>query len=109
MSQANNANGHQRAKRRIASRLSLAGLLQLWLDQNRTTAYALAHKAGINRSILSKILSGMQRFVSPETISRLAVATKYEEAKLWQSHRNTHSVVADSAITQTRTRRNVRH
>ena len=82
------------AKRRIGPPRSLGDLIGRHLAKKRTTAAALARKAGIDKSLLSKVLSGKQRTMDHENIILLAKAMEIDWSKFYTAQRASKMVPA---------------
>lgn len=97
MTQRPKANPASARPRRISSALSLADLLRGYLDKNRTTAAKLCRKADILPSIVSKVLSGRQRYLDAQTVDKLAKATGIDLSRLYRAMRNSKSASVDKS------------
>lgn len=85
----------QRGQRIIGTTLSLDTLVSRWIARSRTTPISLARRAGINRSILSKILTGKQRWLMPDTAEKLANAMDIPVSKIYAAMRNKKSEIVE--------------
>lgn len=88
-------------KRVIGSKVSLAELVQRHLLRNRTKAASLARKAGINKSILSKVISGTQTFLMPEVVEKLAKAMGIHWSAIYAAIRKSKSDNVDKSAIET--------
>lgn len=90
-----------KSKRIIGSKVSLSEMVRRHLLRERTTAVKLAAKAGLNKSILSKILSGKQGTLMPDSVEKLANAMGVHWSKLYSAIRVTKSGIVDKSEIET--------
>ena len=88
-------------KRIIGSRVSLPELIQRYLLRNRTTAAKLSRKAGINKSIISKVISGQQRLLMPEVVEKLSSAMSIHWSVVYAAIRKSKSESVDKSGIET--------
>lgn len=77
--------------RRIGPPRSLGELIERHITRNRTTAAALARKAGVNKSLLSKVISRKQRTMDHENILLMAKAMGIEWSRFYDAQRASKS------------------
>lgn len=85
-------------KRRIGPPRSLSELIERHLARNRTTAAALARKAGVNKSLLSKVLNRKQRTMDHDNILLMAKAMGIEWSRFYDAQRASKSHKSDKPM-----------
>ncbi len=89
MTASDSPNEPRQPGRIIASKLSLAELVAYRIRKLRTTAHALSRKAGLNPSVISKILSGKQGSLGNDGVERLTRAMGITYEQYHKARRNT--------------------
>ncbi len=88
-------------KSRIGPPRSLGELIARHIKRSRTSAAALARKAGVNKSLLSKVLSGKQRTMEHDNILSLAKAMRIDWSKFYDAQRASKPVPVDNSGSNT--------